>query len=124
MAKSCLVDLVGPGKESTGWHILDRKEKRFRETMQVVMKEETSCLPMFLRITLREIVPTGRIFPLFSPRIGSPNHCSPLLSPAFFGSRKGWLFVFGRVRFLVKPTFFGAGGLRARLAGLPVRLIC
>ena len=35
------------------------------------------------RIPSREIVPAGRIFPLFFPHIGGPEHCSPLLSCAF-----------------------------------------
>jgi hypothetical protein len=37
----------------------------------------------------------------------------PVAFVCFFGSRKGLLFVVGRVRFLVKLTFFGAGGLLA-----------
>jgi hypothetical protein len=36
--KSYLGDLVGPGKDSTAWHILGKKGKSFGETEQVVMK--------------------------------------------------------------------------------------
>ncbi len=64
------------------------------------------------RIPSREIAPAGRISPLFF----SAHRKSPPLSPvAFvcvFGNGKGWLFVVGRVRFLVKSAFF-AGGLLA-----------
>ncbi|HEX6478962.1 MAG TPA: hypothetical protein VF043_08955 [Ktedonobacteraceae bacterium] len=55
----------------------------------------------------------GSDFPPFSPCIGDPNHRFPLLSRAFLATGKVLLFVVGRVRFLVKPTFLGAGGLLA-----------
>ncbi len=49
----------------------------------------SDILPHFgVRITSREIVPAGRIFPLFSPRMGGPEHRSPLLSCAFLTTGK------------------------------------
>ena len=41
-----------------------------------------------VRIPSREIVPAGRIFPPFFPRMGGPEHCSPLLSCAFLATGK------------------------------------
>ena len=47
-------------------------------------KASNGHLPCFLaRITSREIVPAGRIFPLFFPRMGGPELRSPLLSCPF-----------------------------------------
>ena len=66
----------------------------------------TICLANVARIPSREIVPAGTISPLFSPRIGSPQHRRPKLRVCVFGNEKGWLFVVGRVRFLVKPACF------------------
>jgi len=40
------------------------------------------------RITSREIVPTGRIFPLFSPRMTGPDPRSPLRSCTFLATGK------------------------------------
>jgi len=74
------------------------------------------------RITSREIVPAGRISPFFL-RASEVQPSFPVAFVCFFGSRKGLLFVVGRVRFLVKPTFFGWRS--ARVTGrTPARLIC
>jgi hypothetical protein len=49
--------------------------------------------------------------PFFSAHLKSlPS--SPVAFVCVFGNGKGWLFVVGRVRFLVKSAFF-AGGLLA-----------
>jgi hypothetical protein len=49
----------------------------------------SDILPRFgVRNPSREIVPAGRISPLFSPRIGSPHHRCPLLSYAFLATGK------------------------------------
>jgi len=72
----------------------------------------TSCLEMLARIPSREIVPAGRISPLFFSTHRKSPPSSPVAFVCVFGNGKGWLFVVGRVRFLVKSAFF-AGGLLA-----------
>jgi hypothetical protein len=53
----------------------------------------------------------GSDFPLLFPSAYEVPTIVPRCFRLLFGSRKGLLFVIGRVRFLVKPTFFGASGL-------------
>ena len=45
--------------------------------------------------------------PPFFPAHRKSQLSFPVAFGCFFGSRKGWLLVVGRVRFLVKPTFLG-----------------
>ncbi len=49
----------------------------------------------------------GSDFPPFFYAHRKSQPSFPVAFVCFFGSRKGWLFVVGWVRFLVKPTFFG-----------------
>ena len=58
------------------------------------------------RIPSREIVPAGRISPLFFSAHRKSPPSSPVAFVCVFGNGKGWLFVVGRVRFLVKSAFF------------------
>ena len=58
--------------------------------------------------------PRVGFFSLFFPRMEGPEHRSPKLHVCVSGRGKGLLFAIGRVRFLVKSTFFAdsllAGG--------------
>jgi hypothetical protein len=62
------------------------------------------------RIPSREIVPAGRIFPPFFSAHGRSRTSFPVAFVCVSGNGKVLLLVVGRVRFLVKPTFF-AGSL-------------
>ncbi len=67
-------------------------------------KVYSDILPHFgVRIPSREIVPAGRIFPMFFPRMGSPYHSHPLLFRAFLTTVKILHFVIGRVRLGIDP---------------------
>ena len=49
----------------------------------------------------------GSDFPFFFSRRGSPYHRCPLLFVCISGNNKGLARWIGRVRFLMKPRFFG-----------------
>jgi hypothetical protein len=55
------------------------------------------------RITSREIVPTGRIFPHVLPSHERSSPSSPFAFARISGNEEGQFLVIGRVRFLAKP---------------------
>src|SRR5579884_1247284 len=85
-----------------------------------VRKRNQNSRPPALRITRallhEKSYPRVGFSLRFSPRMGSPHPSFPVAFGCFFGSRKGELLIVGRVRFLVKPPFFG-GWQPARVTG-------
>ena len=75
-------------------------EKRYSVDSNV-----TLCPEMFARITSREIVPTGRIFPSFFSAHDRSRTSFAIAFVCVSGNGKGEFLVVARVRFLVKHPF-------------------